>query len=156
MAIGFHVVSVDVGHDSHHGQQVQERRIGLVSLHHDVVARAQLGIGPSAVQATTDHKCRIQSSLAEHTGHQTGRGGLAMRAGNGHALLHAHQLCQHHGTGHDRDMALTGGQHLWIVGFDSGRSDHGIGVFHIGSRVPHVGSDAQSRQAAKRGAVGQV
>ena len=120
MAIGFHVVGVDVGHHRHHGQEVQKRSIRLVGFHHDVVACAQLGIGACAVQAATNHKGGVQSSFGQNTGHQAGRGGFPVCARNGHALLHAHELGQHHSPRHDGDVTRPSGQHLGVVGFDSG------------------------------------
>ena len=156
MAVGFHVVGVDVGHHGHHRQQVQERCVRLIGLDHDVIARAQLGIGTCAVQAPTDHKRRVQPSLTQDTGHQAGGGGFAVGACNRHALLHPHQFGQHHGAGHDGDVALTGSDHLRVVGFHGRRGDHRIGFFHVVGRMPHMGDDAQSSQTPQRGAVGQV
>ena len=118
MAIGLHVVGIDIGHHRHHRQQVQERRVRLVSFHHNVVARAQLGIGASAVELAADHKSWVQPTGVQHTGDQAGGGGFAMRASNRDALLEAHQLGQHQRTRHHRDMFFTGGQHFWIVGLD--------------------------------------
>ena len=59
MAVGFHVVGVNVGDHRHHGQQIEKRGVGFIGFHHDIVARAQLGIGARAVQATADHKGRV-------------------------------------------------------------------------------------------------
>ena len=41
VAVGVHVVGVDVRDDRHHRQQVEERRVGFVGLDDDVVARAE-------------------------------------------------------------------------------------------------------------------
>jgi hypothetical protein len=49
VAVGLHVVGVDVGDHRQHRQQVQERGVALVGLDHDVVARAQARVGAGAV-----------------------------------------------------------------------------------------------------------
>jgi hypothetical protein len=115
VAVGLHVVGVDVGHHGHHGQQVQERCVGLVGLDHDVVAAAQLGVGACAVELAADHKGRVQARLGQHAGHQAGGSGLAVGAGNGDALLQAHQLRQHERAGHHGNFFLARGQHLGVV-----------------------------------------
>ena len=49
VAIGFHMVSIDVGDDRHHWQQIQERRIGFISFDHHIVAFAQTRVGSGTV-----------------------------------------------------------------------------------------------------------
>ena len=156
VAIGFHVVGIDVGHHRHHGQQVQERCIGLVCLDHDVVARAQLGIRAGTVQAPPNHKRGVKACFGQDTGHQTGGGGFAVGACNGNALFHAHQFSQHDRSWHDRNVAFAGSQHFRVVRFDCGGCDNRIGVFHIGGRVADMGLNAQGCQAVQGGAVRQV
>ena len=49
--IGLHVVGVDVGHHRHHRQQVQERRIRLIRLHHDIARRyPDLALAPALLR----------------------------------------------------------------------------------------------------------
>ena len=56
MTIGVHMVDVDIGDDGHHRQQIQERSVGLIRFHHDVITLPQAGIGTGRIQAATDHK----------------------------------------------------------------------------------------------------
>jgi hypothetical protein len=84
------VVGVDVGDDGDHRQQVQERSVGLVGFDHDEIAGAQPGVGARGVEAPADDEGRIEAAFGQHARHQTRRGGLAVRAGDGHALLQAH------------------------------------------------------------------
>ena len=88
--VGFHVVCVDIGDHRHDRQQVQERGVGFIGFDHDVVATAQPGVGPCAVQTSADHKGRVQPCGREHAGHQAGGGGFTVGAGNRNALLEAH------------------------------------------------------------------
>ena len=46
-AVGLHVICVDVGDDGNHGLEVQEGRIGLVGLRHEMSARAEARIRPA-------------------------------------------------------------------------------------------------------------
>ena len=51
-----------------------------------------------------------------------------MSAGNGDALLQAHQLRQHHGARHDRNVPAACRQNFGIVVLDRGGYDDCIGV----------------------------
>jgi hypothetical protein len=46
-------------------------------------------------------------------------------------LLQAHQLGQHHGARHDRNMFFAGGDHFRIVGLHRGRRHHRVGAFDV-------------------------
>ena len=120
MAVGFHVVGVNVGDHRHHGQQIEKRGVGLIGLHHDVVTRTQLGISAGAVQASADHKGRVHAGLSQYAGDQAGGGGFAVCAGNCNAALEPHQLGQHERARHHRDAFAAGGQHFRVVSAHSG------------------------------------
>ena len=115
VTVGFHMVSIDVGHHSHNGQQVKERCIRFIGLDHDVVATAQPCIGTGAIEATANHKRGVQTGFGQHTGNKAGSGGLAMRAGNGDALFQAHQLGQHQGAWNDRNAFLARDHNLRVI-----------------------------------------
>ena len=68
VAVGVHVVGVDVGDDRHHRQQVQERRVRLVGLDDDVVAGAEARVGAGGVEPAADHEGRVEPGLGEHAG----------------------------------------------------------------------------------------
>ena len=156
VAIGFHVVGVDIRHHRHHRQQVQERCVRLIGLHHDVLTAAQSGIGTRAIEASTNDKGRVQTGLCKHAGHQAGGGGLAMGAGNRNALLEAHQLGQHQGARHDGNVHLAGANHLGVVLLDGGGRHHRIGAGDMVGAVAYIGGDAKRCQAFGGGVVGQV
>ena len=156
VAVGFHVVGVDIGHHRHHRQQVQKRRVRLVGFDHDVVAAAQPRVGARAVQAPANHKSWVQTSLGQHAGHQAGGGGFAVGARNGNALFEAHQLGEHQGARHHWDVQFACAQHLGVAGLHGRGSDHRIGPRHMRRVVAYVGLYAQRGQAAQGGAVSQV
>jgi hypothetical protein len=78
-------------------------------------------------------------------------------AGNGNALLEAHQFGQHQRARHHRNAPLARGQHFGVVGLHGGGRDHGIGTHQRGCRMAHMvcGYPAPARRL-QRGAVGQV
>ena len=79
-----------------------------------------------------------------------------MSARNGNALLEAHQLSQHQGARHHRNLARTRFDHFGVVGFDGGGSHHHIDPLHMGRIVAHKGLDPQRLQTLQRGTVRQV
>ena len=143
VAIGFHMIRVDIGHYGHHRQQVQEGCVRLIRLHHDVITAAQLGIGTGAVQAATNHKGGVQPGLRQHAGHQAGGGGFAVGAGNRNALLQAHQFRQHQRARHHWNTPGPCGHDFGVVCLHSSGGDHRVGGGHIGFGMAHIGLNAQ-------------
>lgn len=135
MAVGFHVIGVDIGHHRNHRRQEKEGRIRLIGFRHQKIARTELGIGASRVQPTTDDEGRIDATFGQHAGNEAGGGGLAMGTGNGDALFQAHQLGQHEGTRHDRNALFPGGHDLRVVFLDGSRSHYRIGTGDVFRRV---------------------
>ena len=131
MAVGLHVIGVDIGHHRHDRQQVEEGCVRFVGLHHDVVALPQARIGTRAVEPSTNYKSRVESGLGEHARHQAGGGGLAMGAGNGNALFEAHQLGEHQGAWHHWNAAHPGRQDLGVVRLNRGGGHHAIRARHM-------------------------
>ena len=154
--VGLHVVGVDIGHDRHDRQQVQERGVRFVGLHHDVVAAAQPGVGADAVEASADHEGRVQPGFGQHARHQAGGGCLAVGAGDRDALFQAHQFGQHQRARNHRDAFAPGFQHLGVVGVDSGGRDHRVGAVYVGRVVAGEDPDPQFAQAAQRGTGGKI
>ena len=67
-------------------------------------------------QAPADDERRIEAAFGEHRRDQARRRRLAVRAGDGDALLQPHQLGEHQRARHDRDAALARREHFGIVG----------------------------------------
>ena len=151
VAIGFHVVGIDIGDDLDHRIQIQERCVRFVRFGHDEVAGAQLGIGAGTVQPAADHKGRIEAALCQDTGYQAGGGGLAMGAGNRDAALESHQFGQHQCPRHDRDVSFPSGNDFRIVLIDCGRGHDRIGPANIFRRVPERHFRAQAGEALRCG-----
>jgi hypothetical protein len=128
VAVGVHVVGVDVRHDRHHRQQVEERRVRLVGLDHDVVAGAEPGMGAGGVEPAADDEGRIEPGLGKDAGHERGGRGLAVGAGDRDALLQAHQLGEHHRPRHHRHAPGAGGDHLGVVALHRARGHHRLGA----------------------------
>ncbi len=147
LAVRLHVVGVDVGHHRDHRLEVEERRVGLVGLGHQELALAQARVGADGVEPPADHAGGIEPRLAQHGGHQRGGGGLAVGAGDGDALLEAHELRQHHRARHHRNARLARAQHLGVVGLHRGRDDDGIRALDVLRRVADHDADAQPRAA---------
>jgi hypothetical protein len=143
VAVGVHVVGVDVGHDRQDRHQVQERRVGLVGLDHDVLARAEARVRAGAVEAAADDEGRVDAGLGQHAGDQRRRRRLAVRAGDRDALLQAHQLGQHHRARHHRDALGARGDHLGVVALHGGRRDDRLRIGDVGRVVADVDADAQ-------------
>ena len=138
MTVGFHVIGINIGDDGENGVQVQKRGVRLVCFDHNKFAAAQLGVGAAAVELAAYHKGRIQPAPCQHTGGQAGGSRFAVRPRNSDALFQPHQFRQHDGARHNRNIACTCRQHFRIVAADCCRYHHGIGVYQIAFRMPHI------------------
>ena len=110
MAIGVHVIGVDVGDDRNHRREIEEGRIRFVCLGHQEIAFAEPRIGAGSGQFAADDIGRVHARFTEYAGNQAGRRGLAMRAGHRNPLLQTHQLGQHQRTRHDGHFRCRGPQ----------------------------------------------
>ena len=136
VAVGFHVIGIDVGHHRDHRIEQQEGGVRLVRLGDQEVALAEPCIGASRVELATNHEGRVHAALGEDAGDQRGGGGLAVGAGNGDSLLEPHQLGEHLRTRHDWHMTRPGGGHFRVVVLHRGRGHHRIRTLDIRSVVP--------------------
>jgi hypothetical protein len=118
VAIGLHVVGIDVGDDRDHRRQEQEGRIGLVGLGHQKIAGPEACVGAGGVEPAANDEGRVHAALGQNRRHQAGGGGLAVRAGDGDSLLEAHQLGKHLRTRHHRHLATARGEDFRVVGLD--------------------------------------
>jgi hypothetical protein len=144
MAIGFHVVGVDVGDDRHHRQQIQERRIGLVGLDHDVVAAAQRALAPGAVERPPITKVGSSPASASTLATRLVVVVLPWVPAMAMPCLRRISSASISARGHDRNVLLAGGQHLGVVCLHRGGRHHRIGTGHVGARVADMGLDAQA------------
>ena len=79
-----------------------------------------------------------------------------MGAAHRHAGFEAHQLRQHFGAAHDRQVTVAGLDQLRIVGFDRRGNDHHLGVAEIGGIVADRNGNAALAQARHVVIVGDV
>ena len=79
-----------------------------------------------------------------------------MRAGDGDALLQAHQLGQQHGARHHGNAARARGQHFGVVGLDGGAGDHGLRAVDVRSLVADEDAQAEFCQPQRDRAGGDV
>ena len=115
MAVGFHMISVDVGHHREHWRQIEEGRIGLVGFDDDEFTAAKFGVRTGGLQPSANDKRRIHAGLGQHARHQTGGGGLAVSAGNRDTLLQTHQLGEHHGARHHWNLVRSRSNHFGVI-----------------------------------------
>ena len=132
---------IDIGDDGDVRRQFEKRAVAFVGLHHHPVAGAKTRIRAIGVDdAAVDHG-RIEAAGVEQRRNERGRRRLAMRAGDGDALLEAHQLGQHFGAAHDRQTFFARHDKFGIVALDRGRDDDDRGV----AEIFRVMSDADRR-----------
>mmetsp|Transcript_6954 Transcript_6954/g.29338 ORF Transcript_6954/g.29338 Transcript_6954/m.29338 type:complete len:488 (-) Transcript_6954:357-1820(-) len=180
--VGVHVVLVDVGDDRQHRAEFQEGGIAFVRLDDDELALAEPRIGaggrqgggpPQALPAplgaslrirrrggsinlAADHEGRIQPGLDQDGRHQRARRRLAMRAGDRDAAAQPHQLGQHGGAWHHRDLPRARGQHLRVVrGHGRARHQH-LGMADMRCGMADLDAQPQAAQPLGGGALGRV
>ena len=146
VAIGHHVVGVDVGDDRQHGLQIEEGGVALVGLRHQVVMATQPGVGAGAVQEAADDKGGVQAALRQDARHQAGGGGLAVGPGDRHAMVEAHELRQHLGAPHQGGAGGAGGDDLGVGLVDGAGDDNGIHPLNLVRRVADEDPGAQLLQ----------
>jgi hypothetical protein len=113
-------------------------------------------VGPVGVDdAAVDHR-RIKPGGVEQRRHQRRCRGLAMRAGDGHALLEPHQLGQHFRATNDWDAPRSRRDDLRIVALDRRRNDDHCGGAEIGLVVTDKDGRALLAETLDVGVVAQV
>ena len=125
------MLRVDVGDDGDVGRKLQEGAVALVGLDHHPVAGAEARIGAIGVDDAAIDDGRIESAGVEQRRDERGRRGLAMRAGDGDALLEAHQLGEHFRAAHHGQALVARGDEFGIVALDRGRDDDDGGLAEI-------------------------
>ena len=91
-----------------------------------ILALPEPGVGAERAQLAADDDGGIAARLAQHGADERGGGGLAVRAGDGDAVLHAHQLGEHLGARDHRDLELARAHDLGIRERHRGRDDEHV------------------------------
>ena len=157
VAVGLHVVGVDVGDDRDHRRQIEERRVGLVGLGDQELALAEPRVRVRGQQPPADDERRIEPAFGEHRGDEARRRRLAVRAGDRDALLQAHQLGQHQRARHDGNAALARGDDFRVVGApprSTRRRRRRRATFAAAWPIAIV--DAEPRETARHRALGEI
>ena len=156
IAIGAHVIGIDVGDHRDVRLQAQEGRIAFVRFGHQPLTSAKTRVTFDALDQPANEKCRVEARDRKNTCHQTGGGGLAMSAGNRDAVAKPHQFTQHLGPGHHRNAEPVCLDHLRVVGSDRTRGDHHVRGSDTGCFVADNHGSAIMDQAARSGRFHQV
>jgi len=156
VAVGIHVVGVDIGDDRDDGREQEEGRIRLIGFGHQKFARTQTCVRSGSVQFAANHKGRIKAGRFQNAGGQARRRGLAVRAGNRDALLEAHQLGQHLRARHHRNLAGARRDHFRVVFFHCTGNHHHIGASNMFSGMPLRHACAGRSQALGRRIAAQI
>ena len=86
---------------------------------------------------------------------ERGRRRLAMRAGDGDALLEPHQFGEHFGAAYDRQALFARGDEFRIVALDRGRDDDHCGVAEMAGIMADKDRRALVAQALHIGVFGR-
>ena len=156
MAIGFHVVGIDIGHHRQDRLQIKERRVRFVCFRHQEFAATEPRVGAGRRELAADDEGRIHARFGQHAGDEAGGRSLAVGAGDGDALLQPHQFRQHHGARDDRHCALARRHHLRVVTGHGGGDDNGVGRADVPRGVAQQHGRSQRFQALRDGVVGEV
>ena len=98
---------------------------------------------PSASDAAADDNGWVETAGGEHTGHHGGGGGFAVHAGDGDAVLEAHEFGQHLGAGDDGNLAGVGFDNFRVCGADRRAGDDHSGPGYVAGLVAFVDGCAQ-------------
>ena len=96
-------------------------------------------VGAERVDLSADDHRGIEAGRAQHRGHERGRRRLAVRAGDGDAVAHAHQLREHLGPRDDGDLEGAGASDLRVLRVDGARVDDDVGALDVRRRGARAG-----------------
>ncbi|MPL96742.1 hypothetical protein SDC9_42924 [bioreactor metagenome] len=118
-----HVLGVDVGDDRDGRRQPVERAVRFIGLDHHPLALARPRVRTVSVDDAAVDDGRIEAALVEQRRHHRRGRGLAMGAGDRDVRLQPHQLGQHLGAAHHRQLAPARLLELGVALLDR-RGDH--------------------------------
>ena len=123
VVVAVHVLAVEVGDDGEDGRELEEGAIALVGFGDEVLGGAEAGVGAEGIDAATNDDGGVEAAGGENTGHHGGGGGFAVHAGDGDAVLEAHELGEHFGALDDGNFAGVGLDDLRVCDADGGAGD---------------------------------
>ena len=138
------------------GESFRKRAVALVGLGDQILRLAEARVGAHGVDASADDDGGIEAAGGEHRGHHRSGGGLAVHAGDGDAVLQAHQLGQHLGALDDRDVRAVRFGDLGIVRGNRGTGDDDFGAGDIFGAMAFEHGCAQAGQPLGDGGALQV
>ena len=156
VAVRLHVIGVDVGDHRHRRREVEKRRVGFVGLGDEEVALAEPRVRIRRQEAPADDERRIETAFGQHRRDEARGRRLAVRAGDRDALLQAHELGQHQRARHDGNPPFARGDDFRVVRRDRRRHDDRIGAGNVRRVVADRHRDAESREARRDGARGEI
>ena len=130
-------------------RQREEAPVALVGLGHEKFTLAEPRVRTEGVEPPADDRGRVEVGRGEDRGDERGGRRLAVRARDGDAVLHAHQLGEHLRPGDHRDLQAVGLEHLGVVRAHRGGDDDDLGVLDVGRVV--TGGDAPAEHAQALG-----
>ena len=141
-----HVLPVNVCDDRNGRAQFQKRTVAFIGLGDDEVSFSQLGIAPEGVEPPANYHGGIVAGMDQDSRNHRSGGGLAVAPGYGDAVFEPHELGQHFGSRNHRNLPLLGLENFYVVGTDSRRDHHDIGVGNIVGRMRRKDLSSQGLQ----------
>ena len=131
MTIRIHMVFVNIRDGGNHRREIEKGRIRLVSLGDQKLTGSQAGIGTGNVKFAADHKSGIKASGRQQRGGERSGCGFPVCTGDRDTAAQTHQLCKHHGTGHDRHADFAGSHHFRVIRLHGRRDHHDISAADV-------------------------
>ena len=147
---------IDIGDHGNIGGQFQKGAIRFIRLHHHPVAVPQTGIGAIGIDDAAIDDSGVKFTGIQQGRHQRGRGGLAMRSGNRHALFETHQFSEHFRAPHHRNALLPCGHQFGIIALDGGGHHQDFRALNIGGGLSDKNRDPLVAQPLHIGIVGGI
>src|SRR4051812_44481084 len=156
VAVAVHVLAIDVCDHGEDGRKLQKATVALVGFSDQILRLAHACVGAHGIDAPADNNRRIETACGKHSSDHRSRRRFAVHAGDGNAVLQAHQFGQHLCALDDGDVNVAGGEDLRVV-FSyrrAGDDDFRTGdIFHA---VAFMNSGAEFGKALGNRAAAQV
>src|SRR5215472_16959885 len=107
----------------------------------------QAGVRAHGIDASADDHRGIEASGGKNGGNHRSGGGFAVHAGDGNAVLQAHQLGQHFSALDDRDVQVARRNDFGVVFGDGGAGDDDFCTGDVFGAMPFKRCGAQTGQA---------
>ena len=125
------MLPIDRRHHGDHGSEQQKRAVAFVGFDDHVFAAAEARGRTDMIHAASHDERGIESRGGQDARGHRGRGGLAVRAGDGDPVFQAHQFREHFGARDDRNLVAMRLGHFGIVAAHGGRNDHDVGAVNL-------------------------